>query len=143
MKVNLPILTTLGLGLFACYKVFENKQPLGPEPAYIADVPTALQLSQAMKKPLVLIFSASWCPPCQTMKKRVYPSPEVAPYHNSVLWCYADVDKPEVREWAMKYDVSGIPHVVFINSDGTEKGEVVGGVAADEFASNLAALIKP
>ena len=98
---------------------------------------TALSLAKSSSKPLVVVFSASWCPPCQQMKNEVYPSPEVAPYKSQFVWAYLDVDDPANQAAAQKFGVRGIPHIAFLNPQGTEIDTTTGGMPPSAFASKL------
>ncbi len=100
-------------------------------------------LSDAKKsgKPVVLIFSAAWCPPCQSMKKDVYPSAEVKEFHDKFVWAYLDVDDNSTGAAAKKFKVQGIPHIEFLNSAGESLDQQVGGNDAASFAKRLAGVL--
>lgn len=115
-----------------------NKQlPEAVEPEYIGDYNTALERSATEGKPVIFIFSASWCGPCQQMRKQVYPSPQVQNVAGGFIWAYLDVDKGKNRPWAEKYGVRGIPHIVVTDSKGNVRGQVVGSRSPDAFAAFL------
>ncbi|MCA1964913.1 MAG: thioredoxin family protein [Prosthecobacter sp.] len=97
-------------------------------------------LSSAKKegKPVIVVFSASWCPPCQAMKKNVYPSAEVKQLHDKFVWVYLDVDDDANSKVAQKFKVQGIPHVQFLDKNGSALTSQVGGVSPAEFAKLLA-----
>ncbi len=97
----------------------------------------ALKLAEKEKKPVILVFSASWCPPCQKMKKDVYPSAEVAGFHDKFIWAYLDTDKKANSKPAGKYGVSGIPHIEIQSPDGKQLKKVVGGRSPADFAKIL------
>ena len=88
-------------------------------------------------KPMVVVFSASWCPPCQAMKKSVYPSAKVAALHDKFEWAYLDVDDSDNAKVGAEFKVNGIPHIEFLDKDGKSIGQQVGGVAPEEFAALL------
>lgn len=106
-------------------------------PKFGTDYKAALETAKKEGKPVVLVFSAAWCGPCQSMKKNVYPSAEVKPLQDKFVWAYLDVDEEANAAAAEKYGVSGIPHVQFLNKDGKDLGNQVGGVAPAEFAGIL------
>jgi thioredoxin-related protein len=106
-------------------------------PGFLASYDTALSVAKSTGKPVVLVFSASWCPPCQQMKKNVYPSPEVAPYKSRFVWAYLDVDQPANQAAAQKFGVRGIPHFAFLDSSGAQIASTGGGMPPDAFASQL------
>jgi len=112
--------------------------------AMAADGPTfhdnfdkARAASKESGRPLIAIFSASWCPPCQQMKKSVYPSKEVRPFHDAFVWAYLDADAETNRPLMTQLKVSGIPHVAFVAVDGQIMGSFAGAVAPTEFARIL------
>lgn len=79
----------------------------------------AVTESQKTGKPILLDFSASWCPPCQVMKHEVWTDGKVGEVANeSYVSFEVDVDLPESRSLAQKYQVTGIPDIVIINSKG-------------------------
>ena len=94
-------------------------------------------MSSRIGKPMIVVFSAAWCPPCQSMKKNVYPSADVKPLHDKFVWAYLDVDDEKNAKIAEQYKVQGIPHIQFLGKDGKDLGNQVGGVAPAEFAGLL------
>jgi thioredoxin-related protein len=106
-------------------------------PKFGTDYKAALETAKKEGKPVVLVFSAAWCPPCQTMKKTVYPSAEVKPLQDKFVWAYLDVDEEANAAAAEKYKVQGIPHVQFLDKDGKALISQVGGVSPAEFAGIL------
>lgn len=65
-------------------------------------------------KPLVIDFSASWCPPCQELKP-IFAS-LTKEYEGKITMVTVDVD--ENPEMADKFNVESIPTLLFFNSEG-------------------------
>ncbi len=93
--------------------------------------------SKKSGKPVVVVFSAVWCGPCQVMKKEVYPSAEVKAFHDKFEWAYIDVDDEKNAEYAKKFGVEGIPHVQFLDKEGNPIGSQIGSTSAGDFAATL------
>lgn len=129
-KLFTLLLTALLLPAFA------GEFPEG-SPKFGTSYSAALETAKKEGKPVILVFSAVWCPPCQSMKKNVYPSAEVKPLHEKFVWAYLDVDDEANAKAAEKFSVEGIPHVQFLNSEGKGVDKVVGGVPPAEFAGLL------
>jgi len=111
-------------------------------PAFKTSATEAIAAGKAEGKPVILVFSASWCPPCQMMKKEVYPSEAVKKLHDKFEWAYLDVDEEANGKTAAKYGVQGIPHIQFLSKDGKDLGNQVGGTSPEDFASTLEKILK-
>jgi thiol:disulfide interchange protein len=100
-------------------------------------------LSEAKKsgKPILVVFSAVWCGPCQAMKKDVYPSDAVKPFHEKFVWAYLDADDKDNEKPMKEYKVAGIPHIEFLSSDGKSIGNHVGSTSPEEFAKKLESVL--
>jgi thiol:disulfide interchange protein len=133
------ILTLLAAALIM--PAFASDFPAG-SPQFGTSYETALATAKKEGKPIILVFSATWCPPCQSMKKSVYPSAEVKPLHDKFVWAYLDVDDAANAKVAEKFGVNGIPHIQFLNSGGKDVDKVVGGVPSAEFAATLTSVLK-
>ncbi|OYW76412.1 MAG: hypothetical protein B7Z37_08760 [Verrucomicrobia bacterium 12-59-8] len=110
-------------------------------PSFQASSATAMSAAKKSGKPVILVFSAAWCPPCQTMKHDVYPSAEVKAFHDKFVWAYIDVDDPRNESAATKYGVTSIPHIEFLNAAGKEIDKQIGGTSSEAFAKTLQSVL--
>lgn len=137
MRFIVPILTALALVSPALAGDF----PKG-SPKFEKSYRSAISDAKKTGKPVVLVFSASWCPPCQTMKKEVYPSAAVKEYHDKFVWAYLDVDDNDNEKASKEFGVSGIPHIQFLDASGKSVDKQVGSSSPEAFAGKLAAVLK-
>lgn len=93
-------------------------------------------------KPVIVVFSATWCGPCQAMKKDVYPSAAVQPYHDKFVWAYLDVDDNSNDKAKKQYGVSGIPHIEIVDATGKSLSQQVGSSSPETFAKKLEDTLK-
>ncbi len=120
---------------------FASEFPKGG-PAFTTSSETALKQAAESGKPIIMVFSAAWCPPCQSMKNEVYPSKEIKAYHDKFVWVYLDVDQVGNEAAAKKFGVSSIPHIQFLGSDGKAISNQIGGSSSEQFSKTLAAVLK-
>ncbi|MEQ1565267.1 MAG: thioredoxin fold domain-containing protein [Myxococcota bacterium] len=96
----------------------------GPN-ATTSEADRAFVAARASGKPILLDFSAVWCPPCNQLGAEVLhgpPSEELAQYEVAVV----DVDHPSSFALKDRYGVRGYPTLVVVDADGNEKSRRVG-----------------
>jgi thioredoxin-related protein len=103
---------------------------------------SALAEAKKTGKPMIVVFSASWCGPCQQMKKSVYPSEAVKPLHDKFVWAYLDTDEKDNAKVAKEFKVGGIPHIEFLDKEGKSLGNQIGSTAPEAFAKTLEGILK-
>jgi thioredoxin-related protein len=111
-------------------------------PKFEHSLKSATAASKKSGKPMIVVFSAVWCGPCQQMKKEVYPSEAVKKLHDKFEWAYLDVDEESNAAAIKKYGVNGIPHIQFIGKDGKDLGSQVGSTSPEDFVSSLENVLK-
>lgn len=84
-----------------------------------ADFSRAQDEAKRTGKPVLVAFSAGWCPPCLVMKHEVWPDAEVGRAVNlNFVPVLVDVDDPRAAAVTEQYQVEGVPAVLVVGSDG-------------------------
>lgn len=83
-------------------------------------------LVQAQKedKPVIIDFYASWCAPCRELDEITFHNQEVVKETGKFVMIKLDLtsgDNPLYQELVKKYNVKGVPTVVFLDSTGQER----------------------
>ncbi len=89
-------------------------------------------------KPVMIDFYADWCAQCKELDKYTYTDPEVVEMSNKFNNIKVDLTK-ENSAITDKFDIKGLPVVIFMNSDGKEIKElrVTGFLKPEEFMKKL------
>jgi thiol:disulfide interchange protein len=83
------------------------------------DYTAALTEGKSAGKPILIDFSATWCPPCQQMKRATWPDSRVANLASTKYIPLAmDVDTEGAKAPGEKYGINTIPAIVVVDSDG-------------------------
>ncbi len=92
---------------------------------WLTDYEEALEKAAAEEKEILIVFSTSWCGPCQHMVREIYPTDEAMEALEEWVALYIDGDEHE--DLVSKYEIQGFPTFVFLDSAGEEIGRKVGG----------------
>lgn len=113
-----------GLILPAIMPVTAHQQEAVPKEQinWITSEEEGLRKAKSEDKVAMIDFWASWCAACMELEKITYTDPEVIRelkrFVNIKIDC-TNTDDPEVKQILAKYNVVGLPTIVFINKDGT------------------------
>ena len=81
-----------------------------------SDLPAARAESRATRKPIVLYFTASWCEPCQRMKKTTWADANVKDALSRFVPVKIDIDQH--ADLAQQYGVKSIPRLILLDDAG-------------------------
>lgn len=92
--------------------------------------------------PVVIDFYADWCIPCLELDRKTWTDPKVIQKTRDMKRLKVDLtqfDSPESDAIRKKYNISGVPTIVFLKHDGTESTDsrIVGFAPPDEFLAKL------
>ncbi len=92
-------------------------------------------------RPVLLHFTADWCPPCQQMKANVYSDEAFAAWLDAnVVPVKVDLTAPGAAEQALatRFQVQHIPTLVLLGSDGIVLTRISGYIARDALQGAIA-----
>ena len=95
-----------------------------------------LQQAKQNNKAVLMVFSTTWCPPCNQMKKTTYKDSAVKAFVESkFVPIYLDSDKEIAL--SEKYGLQFLPTYYVLKSDGSEVGQFSGYYRAEAFVGEL------
>ena len=101
-----------------------------------------LEYARENNIPAIIDFYADWCIPCLELERNTFTDPRVIEATKPMIRLKVDMthfDSPESQELRKKFEVIGVPTIIFLDQDGQEvrKARIVGFMNADNFLRNL------
>ncbi len=114
----------------------KHDSPFGKDAAVVAE--RTFAAARLRNVPVLLDFSAVWCPPCNRLAAEVLHADPVPKELAAVEVAVIDAD--DGSSWALKdrYAVTAYPTIVLTAVDGTERSRIVGYPGRDAFLGWLA-----
>ncbi len=126
------------LSLTQFYKI---KVPLSSIPEnkgveWISSLNEGMEIAKKDGKILVLDFHAKWCTVCKELDERTFSHEKVKESLKNFVLVRVDVSSGENDE-LRKFNVFGIPTVIFLDRDGNELGRFSGFISPDKFLEEI------
>lgn len=110
------------------------------QPAAVdADIERAFAKAKAEKKPVLLYWGATWCPPCNQLKATFFNRQDFAEVAKNVVAVHVDGDRPGAQKLGARFKVRGYPTVILMGSDGAEITRLPGEADAPQIMAALQA----
>lgn len=133
-RVMIPILLIVAAVGVVTFESIE-RQPHETIP-WRTDFASASAEAKRTGKPMLLDFSATWCGPCQEMRRTTWSDRQVAQELDGYIPVQVDLDQNQAL--AQQFAVSGIPHLDLLNPNGQVVASTEGEMDPDEFHAWLA-----
>src|SRR5688572_1028010 len=104
-----------------------------------ADIERAFAQARSQKKPVLLYWGASWCPPCNQLKATLFNRQDFAAQSKHFVAVFVDGDRPAAQKLGARFKVSGYPTLVLFAPDGKEITRLPGEADAPQVLSLLEA----
>jgi thiol-disulfide isomerase/thioredoxin len=133
-SIVLLILAIAGVTLFD-FNNMNGEKTIG-KISFYTDYDQGLDQAFESGKPVMLVFSASWCGSCKQMIKNVFSHDGVAYASKQLVNIYVDVDKAK-RQLINDYKIKYVPSVFFLDYSGETIIQVADRRSPDDFIENI------
>ncbi len=107
--------------------------------------PELVEKAKAEGKPVIIDFYADWCAACVEMDQLTFSKQPVIERSDSFVMLKVDATSPfdELTDWQQKYEVYGLPTMIFIDGSGNVRSDLTltGFEEADLFKKRMDQLI--
>lgn len=97
-----------------------------------ADIERVFARAKIEKKPVLLYWGASWCPPCNQLKATLFNRQDFATLSKNFVAVSVDGDLPGAQKLGSRFKVSGYPTTVLFTPEGQEITRLPGEVDAPQ-----------
>ena len=118
--------TALAFALALAVPAQDSRESQPAHADWSSDLDATLANATAAKRPALVFFTASWCQPCQQLKRAVLEKPEFAQAFAGHAFVMVDIDSATGKVARSEWEVGPIPDLRFVASSGVETGGFVG-----------------
>ena len=128
------------LAVFGAYMFIGGiQQPAGPHLDWVYDEAEGFEIATREDKLVMLDFYASWCAACKELDHKTYADPAVAAKLDDYVNVKLDFTRSSETTQALteKYQIPGLPVVIFMDANGTLLKRFTGFVGPEEMLDIL------
>ena len=128
------------LAVFGAYMLVGGiQQPAGPHLDWVYDETEGFEIATREDKLVMLDFYAAWCAACKELDHKTYADPAVAAKLEAYVNVKLDFTRSSETTQALteKYQIPGLPVVIFMDADGTVLKRFTGFVGPEEMLGIL------
>ena len=128
--------------LFGIFLALPSESAAEQQIAWQGYSPEILSQARATDMPVIIDFFADWCIPCKELDKFTFTDRRVLEYSSQMIMIKADLthfQNDETRQLREKFDIKGVPTIVFLDRSGQEIPvlRLVGYEDADKFIERM------
>lgn len=120
----------------SCLLIWLVFSPSEAHAAWLDSIAEGTIQAEAARKPMLVLYTADWCPPCKMLKKQTFADAQVAKYlkDNYILIKIDLTDRQSPNQAiALEYEVSSIPTMFIYTSRGVEIDSINGFIPPRDF----------
>jgi|GEM_PF-2001368 thiol:disulfide interchange protein len=142
-KTAMPVLILIAIA--ACQRT-SPRQSSGPA-GFLTSAKQAIGQARVQNKPVLMFFTAKWCPSCRQLKDSTLTDPAVLSRLSGFIPVSIDID--EQKETTLEYNANarkfggvGIPNMWFLSPQGERLTHVIGYQTPQELSAVMDSVIQ-
>lgn len=129
---------SLGITIFTAFLFLTVTEAYAISWQYSLDA--ALKEAKNKQRPILIDFTAAWCPWCKKMDSQTYSDKKVNDLSLEFICVKVDGDKN--RDTVVKYGVRGFPATIFLNYEGAVDEKLAGFRGPVDFTKTMEGVLK-